>query len=64
MSLMVEKWEILFNKYNIQNEIKKNGLFFSNKIVGKKINKPIRLVYMVYSNGVFRLLEYEFILFD
>jgi len=25
---MVEKWEILFNKYNIQNEIKKNGLFF------------------------------------
>ncbi|WP_417039467.1 DUF6997 domain-containing protein [Clostridium porci] len=33
-------------------------------MVGKKINKPIRLVYMVYSNGMFRLLEYEFILFD
>ena len=27
MSLIDEKWEILFEKYNIENEIKKNGLF-------------------------------------
>ena len=28
MSLIDEKWEILFEKYNIENEIKKNGLFY------------------------------------
>lgn len=35
-------------------------LYYPTRLWGQKINKPIRPVFMVYSNNIFRLLEYEF----
>ena len=35
-------------------------LFYPAKLWTSKIKKPIRPVFMVYSNSIFRLLEYEF----
>lgn len=35
-------------------------LYYPTRLWGQKISKPIRPVFMVYSNNIFRLLEYEF----
>lgn len=35
-------------------------LYYPTKLWSQKINKPIRPVFMIYSNSIFRLLEYEF----
>lgn len=35
-------------------------IYYPTRLWGQKINKPIRPVFMVYSNNIFRLLEYEF----
>lgn len=35
-------------------------LYYPTRLWGQKIDKPIRPVFMVYSNNIFRLLEYEF----
>ncbi len=35
-------------------------LYYPVRLWAQKINKPIRPVFMVYSNNIFRLLEYEF----
>lgn len=36
-------------------------LYYPTRLWTDKISKPIRPVFMVYSNNIFRLLEYEFI---
>ncbi len=35
-------------------------LYYPARLWAEKIHKPIRPVFMVYSNNIFRLLEYEF----
>lgn len=40
MSLIDEKWEILFEKYNIENEIKKNGLFYITADQIREVKEP------------------------
>ncbi len=35
-------------------------LYYPERLWAEKIHKPIRPVFMVYSNNIFRLLEYEF----
>lgn len=40
MSLIDEKWEILFEKYNIENEIKKNGLFYITAEQIREVKEP------------------------
>lgn len=40
MSLVEEKWEILFEKYNIENEIKKNGLFYITADQIREVKEP------------------------
>ncbi len=35
-------------------------LYYPTRVWSEKIQKPIRPVFMVYSNNIFRLLEYEF----
>ncbi len=35
-------------------------LYYPTRLWNSKINKPIRPVFMVYSNNIFRLLEYQF----
>ena len=35
-------------------------LYYPTRLWSQKINKPIRPVFMVYSNNIFRLLEYKF----
>lgn len=36
-------------------------LYYPTRLWGTKISKPIRPIFMIYSNNIFRLLEYEFI---
>ena len=40
MSLIDEKWEILFENYNIENEIKKNGLFYITADQIREVKEP------------------------
>ena len=40
MSLIDEKWEILFEKYNIENEIKKNGMFYITADQIREVKEP------------------------
>lgn len=40
MSLIDEKWEILFEKHNIENEIKKNGLFYLTADQIREVKEP------------------------
>lgn len=40
MSLIDEKWEILFDKYNIENEIKKNGYFYITADQIREVKEP------------------------
>lgn len=59
-----------FENYNVFSLIEGKNVVHSNFLVrqlyypmrlwNSKISKPIRPVFMVYSNNIFRLLEYEF----
>lgn len=40
MSLIDEKWEILFDKYDIENEIRKNGLFYITAEQIREVKEP------------------------
>ena len=40
MSLIDEKWEILFEKYSIENEIKKNGLYYITADQIREVKEP------------------------
>lgn len=40
MSLIDEKWEILFDRYNIESEIKKNGLFYITADQIREVKEP------------------------
>lgn len=40
MSLIDEKWEMLFERYNIENEIKKNGLFYITADQIREVKEP------------------------
>jgi len=40
MSLIDEKWEILFDKYRIEHEIKKNGLFYITAEQIREVKEP------------------------
>ena len=40
MSLIDEKWEILFEKHNIEHEIKKNGLFYITADQIREVKEP------------------------
>lgn len=35
-------------------------LYYPYRLWGRRVNKPIRLVFSIYSNQIYRLLEYEF----
>ena len=43
MSLIDEKWEILFEKYSIENEIKKNGLYYITADQIREVKEPCRV---------------------
>lgn len=40
MSLIDDKWEILFDKYNIENEIKNNGMFYITADQIREVKEP------------------------
>lgn len=40
MSLIDDKWEILFDKYNIENQIKKNGMFYITADQIREVKEP------------------------
>lgn len=53
-------FSIIEGKNVVHNNFLIRQLYYPTRLWGQKINKPIRPVFMVYSNNIFRLLEYEF----
>lgn len=53
-------FSIIEGKNVIHSNFLIRQLFYPTKLWKQKIDKPIRPVFMVYSNSIFRLLEYEF----
>lgn len=52
--IILEAKHILNPDFNIRQ------LYYPFRVWKEKINKPIRLIYSLYSNHIFRLYEYEF----
>lgn len=52
--ILLEAKNVFHDDFNIRQ------LYFPYRTWSNKVNKPIRLLFMVYFNQVYRLLEYEF----
>ena len=44
----------------ISDDFMVRQLYYPYRLKKKKINKPVRTIYMVYSNGIFNVYEYKF----
>lgn len=53
--ILIEAKNVFHDDFNVRQ------LYFPFRTWGNKIDKPIRLVFMVYFNQIYRLLEYEFV---
>lgn len=53
-------FSIIEGKNVVHSNFLVRQLYYPMRLWHEKINKPIRPVFMVYSNNIFRLLEYEF----
>lgn len=53
--ILIEAKNVFHADFNIRQ------LYFPFRTWGNKVKKPIRLIFMVYFNQVYRLLEYEFV---
>lgn len=52
--ILLEAKNVFHDDFNIRQ------LYFPYRTWSNKVNKPIRLIFMVYFNQIYRLLEYEF----
>ena len=52
--IILEAKNVLYEDFNVKQ------LYFPYRLWRSKVNKPIRLVFSIYSNKIFRLFEYEF----
>lgn len=51
---------ILEAKNSLNSDFNVRQLYYPYRLWSKKVNKPIRLIFSIYSNKVFRLFEYKF----
>jgi hypothetical protein len=56
--ILLEAKNVFHQDFNVRQ------LYFPYRTWSNKVNKPIRLIFMVYFNQVYRLLEYEFVEVD
>ena len=52
--VIIEAKNIIYDDFNVRQ------LYYPYRLWAEKVNKPIRLIYSVYSNLIFRLFEYKF----
>ena len=55
-----ESLAIFEAKRELADDFLVRQLFYPFRAIGKKVSKPIRPIFMVYSNGLFHLNEFEF----
>ena len=55
-----ESLTLIEAKNYISDDFMVRQLYYSYRLWKEKINKPVRTIYLVYSNGIFNLYEYEF----
>lgn len=53
-------FSLIEGKNVVHNNFLIRQLYYPMRLWNSKIKKPIRTIFMVYSNNIFRLLEYEF----
>lgn len=52
--VIMEVKNVVYNDFHIRQ------LYYPYRLWENKVNKPIRLIFSIYSNMIFRLLEYQF----
>jgi len=56
----VESLTLIEAKNYISDDFMVRQLYYPYRLWKEKINKPVRTIYLVYSNGIFNVYEYEF----
>lgn len=56
--ILLEAKNVFHQDFNVRQ------LYFPYRTWSNKVNKPIKLIFMVYFNQIYRLLEYEFVDID
>lgn len=56
--VLLEAKNVFHDDFNVRQ------LYFPFRVWSNKVNKPIRLIFMIYFNQIYRLLEYEFVDID
>ncbi len=56
----IESLCLIEAKNSISTDFLIRQLYFPFRLWGMKIDKPVRLIFMVYTNGIFNLYEYKF----
>lgn len=56
----VESLTLIEAKNYISDDFMVRQLYYPYRLWKKKLSKPVRTIYLVYSNGIFNVYEYEF----